>query len=185
MATMRLFAAYAPARARGMRRWMLETRLKRLVLRSPVRVPGAVAVLLNPLIERNMFDEAEQIPSDTRVQELARQLVGLGLGGAAAACPARGRMRLAEGRTSLALADLLRVATDIQATPIDPRPLVMAIEAALALAALGSHERAGVLAEQELASPVSSTHRERWVSRCGRAGSWPQAATVSLTSPRR
>jgi DNA-binding CsgD family transcriptional regulator len=73
-------------------------------------------------------------------------------GWAALLLPARGRMRLAEGRTSLALADFLACG-DRHSSDANRSPALWSwrSEAALALAALGSHERAGVLAEQELA----------------------------------
>ena len=150
MATMRSFAAYrtgALADAEADARDALEA--SRLYGHQ-FWVPGAVAVLLNPLIENNMFDEAEQILSDTRVQELHGNSSAWGW--AALLLPARGRMRLAEGRTSLALADLLACG-DRHSSDANRSPALWSwrSEAALALAALGSHERAGVLAEQELA----------------------------------
>ena len=91
MATMRSFTAYrtgALADAEADARDALEAAR---LYGHQFWVPGAVAVLLNPLIERNMFDEAEQILSDTRVQELHGNSSAWGW--AALLLPARGRMR--------------------------------------------------------------------------------------------
>jgi DNA-binding CsgD family transcriptional regulator len=112
-------------------------------------VPAAVAALLNPLTEKGMFDEAEQILVDTRVQELHRNSSAWGW--AALLLPARGRMRLAEGQPALALADLL-ACRDRHASDANRSPALWAwrSEAALALAAIGDHDSALSLADDEL-----------------------------------
>jgi hypothetical protein len=44
-------------------------------------LPGAVAALVNPLIDRGRLDEAEQLLIDTKVQESSQRIIGILLGG--------------------------------------------------------------------------------------------------------
>jgi DNA-binding CsgD family transcriptional regulator len=149
MATMRSYTAYrtgALADAEADARDALEAAR---LYGHQFWVPAAVAALLNPLTEKGMFDEAEQILVDTRAQELHRNSSAWGW--AALLLPARGRMRLAEGRPALALADLL-ACRDRHASDANRSPALWAwrSEAALALAAIGDHDRALSLADDEL-----------------------------------
>lgn len=112
-------------------------------------LPGAVAALVNPLVEQGRYDEAEAILVDTHVQERH--------GGSHAFCwaamllPARGRLRLAQGRPREALADLLGCGEHHEsALNRSPSLWPWRSDAALGLAALGEQARAVELAGQEL-----------------------------------
>jgi DNA-binding CsgD family transcriptional regulator len=112
-------------------------------------LPGAVAALIDPLVEYGRFDDAERVLLDTRVQELH--------GRSSAFCwaawflPARGRLRAAQGRLRDALADFMACAQ--LESPLNQAPSLWAWRsgAALALEALGEHERAAQLADDEVA----------------------------------
>jgi DNA-binding CsgD family transcriptional regulator len=113
-------------------------------------LPGAVAALLNPLVEHGRFDEAERLLAETRVQE--------NHGKSSAFCwaamflPARGRLRLAQGRLQQGLADLLACGDRYESnTNRSPSLWAWRSESALALDALGEHGRAVELATTELA----------------------------------
>ena len=149
MATMRSYAAYrtgALAEAEADARDALEAAR---LYGHQFWVPAALAALLYPLTEKSMFDEAEQVLADTRVQELHGNSSAWGW--AALLLPARGRMRLAEGQPALALADLL-ACRDRHASDANRSPALWAwrSEAALALAAIGDYDSALSLAEDEL-----------------------------------
>jgi DNA-binding CsgD family transcriptional regulator len=113
-------------------------------------LPGAVAALLNPLIDRGRLDEAEQLLVDTKVEEAH--------GGSSAFCwaamflPARGRLRVAQGRSREGLADLLACG-DRHESRANRSPSLWAwrSESALVFEALGDHARAIELATAELA----------------------------------
>ena len=111
-------------------------------------LPGAVASLVNPLVEEGRYDEAEAILVDTRVQERHGQ--------SHAFCwttlllPARGRLRIAQGRPREGLADLLGCGEHESAANRSPALWPWRSEAALALATLGAQERAAELAREEL-----------------------------------
>jgi DNA-binding CsgD family transcriptional regulator len=149
MATMRSYTAYrtgALADAEADARDALEAAR---LYGHQFWVPAAVAALLNPLTEKDMFEEAEQVLADTKVQELHGNSSAWGW--ASLLLPARGRMRLAAGQPALALADLL-ACRDRHASDANRSPALWAwrSEAALALAAMGDHEHARSLAEDEL-----------------------------------
>jgi DNA-binding CsgD family transcriptional regulator len=112
-------------------------------------LPGAVAALLNPLVDHGRFDEAEAVLRDIQVEERH--------GGSHAFCwaamllPARARLRIAEGRLTDGLGDLLACGHQYEsAANRSPSLWAWRSEAALALAALGHNARAQNLATDEL-----------------------------------
>jgi DNA-binding CsgD family transcriptional regulator len=112
-------------------------------------LPGAVASLINPLVEHGRFDEAESVLVDTRVEE--RHGTSPSLGWAGMLLPARGRLRAAQGRLRDALADLLACGERYEsAANRSPSLWPWRSEGALVLAALGDSERAHMLAEEEV-----------------------------------
>jgi DNA-binding CsgD family transcriptional regulator/tetratricopeptide (TPR) repeat protein len=112
-------------------------------------LPGAVAALVNPLVECGRYDEAEQLLVETQVEERHGQ--------SSAFCwtamflPARAKLRLAQGRVREALADLLtcgeRHGGD---TNRSPSLWSWRSDAALALHTLGERERAEELVQAEV-----------------------------------
>jgi len=115
----------------------------------PFWLPGAVAAMIDPLIEYGTLDEAERVLADTRVDE--RLGGSRSLSWAAMLLPARGRLRMAQGRLDDAIADLLACGERHQsAANCSPSLWAWRSDAALAFAALGDHDRAHALAAQEL-----------------------------------
>jgi ATP/maltotriose-dependent transcriptional regulator MalT len=112
-------------------------------------LPGAVAALIDPLVEYGRFDDAERVLVETRVQELH--------GHSSAFCwaafflPARGRLRAAQARHREALADFTACA-ELE-SPGNRAPSLWAWRsgAALTLEALGEHDRAVDVADDEVA----------------------------------
>jgi DNA-binding CsgD family transcriptional regulator len=112
-------------------------------------LPPTVAATINPLIEQGSLDEAERLLADTRVDE--RHRGSNSLTWAAVLLPARGRLRVAEGRIGDGLADLLACGERYEsAANRSPSLWAWRSEAALALMALGDHDRAHQLAAEEL-----------------------------------
>jgi DNA-binding NarL/FixJ family response regulator len=120
-------------------------------------LPGAVAALINPLVEHGRLDEAEGVLAESQVEPL--------YAGSSSFCwaawllPARGRLRIAEGRTRDGLADLLTCGERHESVANrSPSLWSWRSEAALALAALGEFGRAKELAadEVELARSIGS-----------------------------
>ena len=112
-------------------------------------LPGAVAALLNPLVEHGRLDDAETVLRDSRVEERH--------GGSHAFCwaamllPARGRLRIAQGRLEEGLADLLACGEHHESTANrSPSLWAWRSDAALALAALGNGVRAHRFSVDEL-----------------------------------
>ena len=103
-----------------------------------------------PFIDRGRLDEAEQLLVDTKVEEAHS--------GSSAFCwaamflPARGRLRVAQGRSSEGLDDLLACG-DRHESRANRSPSVWAwrSESALVFEALGDHARASELVTAELA----------------------------------
>jgi DNA-binding CsgD family transcriptional regulator len=112
-------------------------------------LPGAVAALLNPLLEHGRIDDAEAVLRESQVEELH--------GRSHAFCwavmlrPARARLRIAQGRVSDGFADLLACEEYESAANRSPSLWAWRSEAALAAAALGDGARARDLATDELA----------------------------------
>lgn len=113
-------------------------------------LPGAVAAVVNPLVEQGRFDEAEKLLIDTRVE--AQHGASHAYCWVAMFLPARGRLRIAQGRLKEGLADLVTCG-DRHETSLNRSPSLWTwrSEAALALSALGETERAEELANAELA----------------------------------
>jgi DNA-binding CsgD family transcriptional regulator/tetratricopeptide (TPR) repeat protein len=112
-------------------------------------LPPTVAAMLNPLVEQGGLDEAERLLADTRVDE--RHGRSNSLTWAAVLLPARGRLRVAEGRIGDGLADLLACGERYESgANRSPSLWAWRSEAALALVALGDHDRAHELAAEEL-----------------------------------
>jgi DNA-binding CsgD family transcriptional regulator len=115
----------------------------------PFWLPGAVAATINPLVEYGSLDEAERVLSDTRVQE--RHGESHSLSWAAMLLPARGRLRMAQGRPGDGLADALACGERYESSAnISPSLWAWRSQAALALTAVGDHDRAHGLAADEL-----------------------------------
>jgi DNA-binding CsgD family transcriptional regulator len=112
-------------------------------------LPGAVAAVVNPLVEQGRFDEAEALLVDTRVEE--RHGASHSYCWAAMFLPSRGHLRIAQGRLREGLADLLTCGEQHE-TPMNRSPSLWAwrSEAALAHSALGEADRAAELADAEL-----------------------------------
>jgi DNA-binding CsgD family transcriptional regulator len=108
-----------------------------------------VAALINPLIEHGRLDEADRVLLDTRVQE--RHGETFAATWAMWLLPARGRLRVAQGRPHEGLADLLACGERYE-TAANRCPSMWAwrSEAACALAALDHVERARTLAAEEV-----------------------------------
>ncbi|MGH9274544.1 MAG: helix-turn-helix transcriptional regulator, partial [Acidimicrobiales bacterium] len=112
-------------------------------------LPGAVAAVLNPLVEHGRLEEANAVLRDSRVEEQH--------GGSHAFCwaamflPARARLRIAEGRREEGVADLLACGEHYESA-VNRAPSLWAwrSEAAIVLAALGDVSRATELATAEL-----------------------------------
>ena len=102
-------------------------------------------VLVRVLLEQGELDEAEETLAtlDCEAESGFVTAAGLHL--------ARGRLRVAEGRVAQGLEDFLGVGADLtQAMVTCPSYLPWRSQAALAHLALGDHESAGRLAEEEL-----------------------------------
>jgi tetratricopeptide (TPR) repeat protein len=102
-------------------------------------------VLVRVLLEQGELDEAEETLAtlDCEAESGFVMAAGLHL--------ARGRLRVAEGRVAEGLEDFLGVGADLtQAMVTCPSYLPWRSQAALAHLALGDHESAGRLAEEEL-----------------------------------
>ncbi len=113
-------------------------------------LPGAVAAVLNPLVERGRLDEADAVLRDSHVEERHRQSHALCW--AVMLLPARARLRIAQGRLEEGLADLLACGEHYEsAANRSPSLWAWRSEAALVLAALGDRVRATELAADELA----------------------------------
>lgn len=113
-------------------------------------LPGAVAALMNPLVEHGRVDEAEAVLRDSQVEE--RHGRSHAFCWAVMFLPARARLRIAQGRVSDGLADLLACGEQYEsAANRSPSLWAWRSEAALAAAALGDPERARDLATDELA----------------------------------
>lgn len=113
-------------------------------------LPGAVAALVNPLVEHGRLDEAEAVLRDSQVEE--RHGRSHAFCWAVMLLPARARLRIAQGRVSDGLADLLACGQQHEsAANRSPSLWAWRSEAALALAALGEDARARDLATDELA----------------------------------
>lgn len=113
-------------------------------------LPGAVAALVNPLVEHGRYDEAERLLIDTRVQEAHGESSAFCW--AAMFLPARGRLRLAQGRAREGLSDLLACGDRYESSANrSPSLWAWRSEAALALDSLGEHGRAVELATTEWA----------------------------------
>jgi DNA-binding CsgD family transcriptional regulator len=112
-------------------------------------LPPTVAAMINPLVEQGSLDEAERLLAETCVDE--RHAGSNSLTWAAVLLPARGRLRVAEGRIGDGLADLLACGERHEsAANRSPSLWAWRSEAALALMALGDHDRAHELAAEEL-----------------------------------
>jgi DNA-binding CsgD family transcriptional regulator len=112
-------------------------------------LPGAVAALIDPLVEHGRLDEADAVLADTRVEQ--RHGDSRAFCWAAMLLPARARLRATQGRLRDALADLLACGERFEsASNRSPSLWPWRSQAALALAALGEHERAAALAGEEL-----------------------------------
>lgn len=112
-------------------------------------LPGAVAALLNPLVERGRLDEADAVLRDSLVEE--RHAGSHAFCWAALLLPARARLRMAQGRVEEGLADLLACGERHEsASNRSPSLWAWRSDAALALAALGRADRARQLAAEEL-----------------------------------
>jgi DNA-binding CsgD family transcriptional regulator len=112
-------------------------------------LPGAVAALLNPLVEHGRFDDAEAVLRESQVEE--RHGRSHAFCWAVMLLPARGRLRIAEGRLEEGLADLLSCGEQYEsAANRSPSLWPWRSEAALAAAALGDDARARELAAEEL-----------------------------------
>lgn len=115
----------------------------------PFWLPGAVAAMIDPLVELGNLDEAERLLADTRVEE--RHGESQSLSWAAMLLPARGRLRMAQGRLDDALADLLACGERHgSGANRSPSLWTWRSDAALVLTALGDHDRAHGLATEEL-----------------------------------
>jgi DNA-binding CsgD family transcriptional regulator len=112
-------------------------------------LPGAVATVLNPLVEHGRLDEADALLRDTRVEERHGQ--------SNAHCwavmllPARARLRVAQGRLEEGLADLLSCGERYEC-PANRSPSLWSwrSDAALVLHTLGARARAEQVAAEEL-----------------------------------
>jgi DNA-binding CsgD family transcriptional regulator len=112
-------------------------------------LPSTVAAMINPLVEQGSLDEAERLLTDTRVEE--RHSGSHALTWAAVLLPARGRLRVAQGRLRDGLATLLACGERYESgANRSPSLWAWRSEAALALMALGDHDRAHNLASEEL-----------------------------------
>jgi DNA-binding CsgD family transcriptional regulator len=106
-------------------------------------LPGAVAALLDPLLEHGRLDEAEEALADTRADSYSFC--------SAILLPARGRLRVAQGRLREGLDDLLACGERYEsAANRSPSLWAWRSQAALAIAAIGDQGRAGELAAEEL-----------------------------------
>jgi DNA-binding CsgD family transcriptional regulator len=115
----------------------------------PFWLPGAVAATINPLVEYGSLDEAERLLVDTRIDE--RHGGSHSLSWAAMLLPARGRLRMAQGRFDHALADLLACGEQHEsAANRSPSLWAWRSAAALAFMALGDRDRAAALAAEEV-----------------------------------
>jgi DNA-binding CsgD family transcriptional regulator len=115
----------------------------------PFWLPGAVAATINPLVEYGSLDEAERVLVDTRVDE--RHGGSHSLSWAAMLLPARGRLRMAQGRFDDGLADLLACGERHEsAANRSPSLWAWRSAAALALMAVGDQDRAHALAAEEV-----------------------------------
>jgi len=104
-----------------------------------------LGVLVRVLLEQGELDEAEETlaSQDCEAETGFVTATGLRL--------ARGRLRVAEGRVAEGLDDFLEIGRDLtQAMVTCPSYLPWRSQAALAHLALGDHESAGRLAEEEL-----------------------------------
>jgi DNA-binding CsgD family transcriptional regulator len=113
-------------------------------------LPGAVAALLNPLVEHGRLDEAEAVLRDSQVEE--RHGRSHAFCWAVMLLPARARLRIAQGRLSEGLVDLLACGEQFE-SPANRSPSLWPwrSEAALAAAAVGDGARARDLATDGLA----------------------------------
>ncbi len=112
-------------------------------------LPGAVAALINPLVERGRFDEAERVLADTRVEERHRE--SRAFCWAVMLLPARGRLRVAQGKLRDGLGDLLACGERYEsAANRSPSLWAWRSDAALTLAVLGERDRAGKFVAEEL-----------------------------------
>jgi DNA-binding CsgD family transcriptional regulator len=112
-------------------------------------LPSTVAAAINPPIEYGGFDEAERLLADTRVEE--RHGRSSSFTWAAMLLPARGRLRIAQGRLAEGLEDLLACGHRHESgANHSPSLWAWRSEAALALTGLGEHDRAHELAAEEL-----------------------------------
>lgn len=112
-------------------------------------LPGAVAAVLNPLVEHGCLDDAETVLRQSLVEERH--------GGSHAFCwaamllPARGRLRIAQSRLEEGLADLLACGEQHEsAANRSPSLWAWRSDAALALATRGDSVSARQLAVDEL-----------------------------------
>jgi DNA-binding CsgD family transcriptional regulator len=112
-------------------------------------VPGSAGALINPLVDQGRLEEAERVLADSRVQE--RHGHSSSAPWATMLLPARGRLRVAQGRPQEGLQDLLDCGERYEsAANRSPSLWAWRSEAALAFLALGEHDRACELAREEL-----------------------------------
>jgi DNA-binding CsgD family transcriptional regulator len=111
-------------------------------------VPAAVSALINPLVDRGLLDEAEQVLTESQVGERYRDSSSFSW--AAHLLPARGRLRMAKGEIREGLADFLAGERFDSAVYRSPSLWPWRSGAALAFAALGENERSRALAAQEV-----------------------------------
>jgi DNA-binding CsgD family transcriptional regulator len=113
-------------------------------------LPGAVAAVLNPLVEHGRLDEAEAVLRGSQVEERHRESYAHCW--AAMLLPARARLRIAQGRLGDGLADL-RACGEHHESAANRSPSLWPwrSETALVLAALGDSTTATALAAEELA----------------------------------
>jgi DNA-binding CsgD family transcriptional regulator len=108
-------------------------------------LPGALAALLDVLVEQGRLDEAENLLLDAGIESGSYSFCW------AIFLPARGRLRIAQGRVREGLADLLACGERYEsAANRSPSLWAWRSEAALALATLGDRDRAAALATEEV-----------------------------------
>jgi DNA-binding CsgD family transcriptional regulator len=113
-------------------------------------LPGAVAAVLNPLVERGRLDEADAVLRDSHVEERHGQSYAHCW--AALLLPARARLRIAQGRLVDALADLRACGEHYESSANrSPSLWPWRSEAALVLHVVGDSAAAKELAAEELA----------------------------------
>jgi ATP/maltotriose-dependent transcriptional regulator MalT len=113
-------------------------------------LPGAVAAVLNPLVEHGRLDEADAVLRDSQLEE--RHGHSHAHCWAAMLLPARARLRIAQGRLHEGLADLRACGEHYEsAANRSPSLWPWRSEAAVVLAALGDSATATELATAELA----------------------------------